>query len=95
MEQSRKETFWQLQHHYTSSNLDLTSTPRSSVNWLSGIPPAPTIRYAKKHLEGSQESYSNLVANTCIVGASFSLPLSFAFSVEAILPHVSCQGVVA
>ena len=59
-------------------NLIWHTTPRSDVNWLSGIPPAPTIHYAKKHLEGSQEGYSNLVADTYIAGASFSLSASFA-----------------
>jgi hypothetical protein len=40
-------------------NLIWHTTPRSDVNWLSGIPPAPTIHSgAKKHLEGIWEGYS-------------------------------------
>ena len=39
-------------------NLIWHTTPRSLVNWLSGIPPAPTIHYAKKYLEDIQEGYS-------------------------------------
>ena len=65
-------------------NLHLTTTPRSLVNWLSGIPPAPTIHYAKKHLDGSEEGYSYLVADTYIAGASFSFSLSVSFAAQAI-----------
>ena len=39
-------------------NLIWQTTPRSLVNQLLGILPAPTIHYAKKHLEGSQECYT-------------------------------------
>ena len=88
MEQSRNKIF--LGGDRTSRsvlNLIWHTTHRSDVNWLSGIPPAPTIRYAKKHLEGSQEGYSCLVVDTYIARASFSLSASFA--AEAISTKIS------
>ena len=36
----------------------------------------PTIHYAKTHLDGSQEGYSKLIADTFIARASFSLSAS-------------------
>ena len=65
-------------------NLICPTTPRSLVNWLSGILPAPTIHYAKKHLEWSQEGYSKLVADTLIAGASLSLSASFAVQARSL-----------
>ena len=53
------------------------TTPSSLVNWLSSIPPVPTIHCAKKHLEGIWEGYSCLVADTYIAGASILLSASF------------------
>ena len=72
-------------------NLIWHTTPCSLVNWLSGIPPAPTIHYAKKHLKGSQEGYSCLVADTYIAGASFSL--SALFAAQAIPTKISFENV--
>ena len=65
-------------------NLICPTTPRSLVNWLSGSPPAPTIHYAKKHLEGIQEGYSCLAADTIIAGAAVPLSLSASFVAQAI-----------
>ena len=72
-------------------NLIWHTTPHSLVDWLSGILLAPTIHYAKKHLEGSQEGYLCLVTDTYIVGASFSLSASFA--AQAILTKISFENV--
>ena len=74
-------------------NLIWHTTPRSLVNWLSGIPPAPTIHYAKKHVEWSEEGYSYLVADTYVAGASFRLSASFA--AQAISTEISFESVAA
>ena len=66
MEESRTRFFLTTAAILTSRsvlNLIWHTTPRSDVNWLSGIPPAPKIHYAKKHLEESHEGYSCLVAD--------------------------------
>ena len=64
-------------------NLVCPATPRSDANWLSGIPPAPTIHYAKKYLEDIQEGYSCLVAYSNVAGAAISFSLSASFTVQA------------
>ena len=64
-------------------NLIWHTTPRSLVNWLSGIPPAPTIHYAKKHLEVIWEGYSWYVADSIVAGAAVPLSLSASFVVQA------------
>ena len=72
-------------------NLIWHTTPRSLVNWLSGIPPAPTIHYAKKHLEDIWKGYSCHVANTYIAGASVPLSLSASFVAQAISLEISVE----
>ena len=72
-------------------NLIWHTTPRTLVNWLSGIPPAPRFHYAKKHLEGIWESYSCLVADTYIAGASVLLSASFCVA-QAISFEISVEA---
>ena len=68
MEQSGNKIFFDDSRTVVRSallvNLIWHTTLRSLVNWLSDIPRAPTIHNAKKHLEGSQEGDSKLVAAT-------------------------------
>ena len=75
----------------SGSNLIWRTTPRSLVNQLSGIPPVPTIHYTKKHLEGSQEGYSCLIAETYVAGALFFL--SMLVAAQAILTKISFKSV--
>ena len=66
-------------------NLICPTTPRSDVNWLSGIPPAPTIHCAKKHLEVIWKGYSWCVADSIVAGAAVPLSLSASFVAQACL----------
>ena len=54
-------------------NLIWHTTPRSDVNWLSGIPPAPTIHYAETYLKDIWEGYSEDVSYSSVAGTAISL----------------------
>ena len=72
-------------------NLICPATPHRLVNWLSGLPPAPTIHYAKKHLEVIWQGYSCYVADLIVAGAAFPLPLSVSFVVQVRWLEISAE----
>jgi hypothetical protein len=72
-------------------NLICPTTPCSLVNWFSSIPPAPTIHYAKKHLEVIWEGYSWNIADYIVAGAAVQLSLSASFVVQARWLEISAE----
>ena len=73
-------------------NLICPTTPRSLVNWLSGIPPAPTIHYAKKHLEDIWKGCSCHLVDAIVAGAVVLLSLSASFVAQARALEISVEA---